>query len=114
MVREMTTAMLEAIGYTVLIAEMPAAAVRMCEEQDVTIDLLMTDVVMPGMNGPELRDKINAVRPGIKALFMSGYTSNVIVHHGVLDDELHFIQKPFTLKDLKHKVRSVLETDQQA
>jgi PAS domain S-box-containing protein len=111
MVRGMTTAMLEAIGYNILVAEMPADAVSICDGQDTPIDLLITDVVMPGMNGPELRDRIAAIRPGIKTLFMSGYTTNVIVHHGVLDDDMYFIQKPFTLKLLQQKVRNVLETD---
>jgi len=108
MVRGITKAMLEAIGYKVLVAGMPAEAVTMCEEQDVSIDLVVTDVVMPGMNGSELRDKIDAIRPGIKTLFMSGYTTNIIVHHGVLDDDINFIQKPFTLKLLQQKVRDVL------
>ena len=111
MVRGMTAAMLEAIGYTVLMARTPAEAVSMCEKQDIVIDLLMTDVVMPEMNGPELSDKIDAIRPGIKTLFMSGYTTNVIVHHGVLDEEMFFIQKPFTLKLLQQKVRSALGTE---
>ena len=71
----------------------------MCERQDTPIDLLITDVVMPGMSGPRLRDRIEAIRPGIKVLFMSGYTSNVIVHHGVLEEGVHFIQKPFSMND---------------
>jgi signal transduction histidine kinase/CheY-like chemotaxis protein len=108
MVRGMTTAMLETIGYTVLVAETPSDALSMCEKKDISIDLLITDVVMPEMNGNELRDRINAIRPGVKTLFMSGYTSNVIVHHGVLDEEMYFIQKPFTLKDLQKKVHNAL------
>ncbi len=113
MVREMITAMLKALGYKVLVALMPADAVSICEKQDTAIDLLMTDVVMPEMKGPELRDKINTVRPGIRTLFMSGYASNVIVQSGVLDEEMFFIQKPFTLKLLQQKLRSALETKRQ-
>jgi PAS domain S-box-containing protein len=109
MVRGMTTAMLERIGYTVLVAETPQEALLFCEKNDVPIDLLLTDVVMPGMNGTELRDRIEGIRPGIKVLFMSGYTSDVIGHHGVLDKGMHFVQKPFSLKGLARKVRDAIE-----
>ena len=114
MVREMTMTMLETLGYKVLVAETPADAVSTCEKQDIAIDLLLTDVVMPGMKGPELRNKINAIRPGIKTLFMSGYTANIIAQHGVLDEEIFFIQKPFSLKLLQKKVRRVFETEKPA
>jgi DNA-binding NtrC family response regulator len=83
-------------------------ALSLCEKKDTPIDLLLTDVVMPGMKGTELRDKIEALRPGIKVMFMSGYTSNVIVHHGVLQEGVHFIQKPFKINDLSRKVRDAL------
>ena len=108
MVRDMTTVMLEALGYTVLVAGSPEDAVRFCGKREEPIDLLMTDVVMPGMNGAELRDRIEAIRPGIKVLFMSGYTSKVIVHHGVLEEGVNFLQKPFTMKDLARMVRAVI------
>ncbi len=110
MVREMTTAMLETIGYKVLNAATPLEALSFCAKKDTLIDLLITDVVMPKMNGPELKNKIEAILPGIKVLFMSGYTSNVIVHHGVLEDGVHFIQKPFSMKDLARKVRDAMES----
>jgi PAS domain S-box-containing protein len=109
MVREMTTAMLETIGYKVVVAQSPQDALSLCAGQDTPIDLLLTDVVMPGMNGPELRDMIQAIRPGIKVLFMSGYTSNVIVYHGVLEEGVHFIQKPFNMNDLARKVHHAIE-----
>jgi len=109
MVRDMTTAMLEKIGYSVRVAETPQEALLFCENNDIPIDLLITDVVMPEMNGTELRDRIKAIRPGIKVLFMSGYTSNVIGHHGVLDKGVHFVQKPFGLKGLARKVRDAIK-----
>jgi PAS domain S-box-containing protein len=108
LVRGMTAAMLEEIGYTVLVAETPLHALSLCEKRDMAIDLLLTDVVMPGMNGTELRDKVQAIRPGIKVLFMSGYTSNVIVHHGVLEEGVRFIHKPFSMHDLAWKVRDAI------
>ena len=108
LVRGMTRAMLEQMGYTVRVAETPAHALALMEEDDSVVDLLMTDVVMPGMNGKELRDRIAAIRPGIKALFMSGYTANVIVQHGVLDEGVHFIQKPFSMNELAQKIRKAL------
>jgi PAS domain S-box-containing protein len=110
MVRGMTSAMLENIGYTVVAAESPLNALAICEKEDTDFDLLITDVVMPQMGGAELRDRIKAVRADIKVLFMSGYTSNVIVHHGVLEEGVHFVQKPFTLKDLAQKARDAIRS----
>ena len=69
----------------------------------------MTDVVMPEMNGRELARNLLALYPDLKRLFMSGYTANVIAHHGVLDEGVHFIQKPFSMKDLGGKLRKALE-----
>jgi two-component system, cell cycle sensor histidine kinase and response regulator CckA len=108
MVRRITTTMLEAIGYTVLAAETPQDALSLGEDRDRPIDLLITDVVMPGMSGPGLRDRMEAIRPGIKVLFMSGYTSNAIVHRGVLEEGVYFIQKPFSIKALAEKVRDAM------
>jgi len=73
------------------------------------IDVMLCDVNMPEMNGTELRDRIKAIRPGIKVLFMSGYSSDVIGHHGVLEKGVHFVQKPFGLKGLARKVRDAIE-----
>lgn len=108
MVRRMTAAMLTAIGYTVLVAETPMNALSISEKGDVPIDLLITDVVMPEMSGPELRNKMLVSRPEIKVLFMSGYTSNVIVDHGMLEEGVHFIQKPFSKNDLASKIHDVI------
>jgi two-component system, cell cycle sensor histidine kinase and response regulator CckA len=95
-------------GYTVLPAHSPGEAILLCEHSDQRIDLLLTDVVMPGMNGKELRDRIVQMRPGLKALFMSGYTADVVEHRGILHEGLAFLQKPFTPVKLARKVREVL------
>ena len=73
------------------------------------IDLLMTDVVMPEMNGRDLAGNLLSHYPDLKRLFMSGYTADVIAHHGVLDQGIHFIEKPFSMKELSGKVREVLD-----
>ena len=108
MVRVMTRAMLERIGYTVQAVSTPEAALAFFEGDGQPVDLLMTDVVMPVMNGKQLRDRIAAIRPDIRTLFMSGYTANVIVQHGVLDEGVHFIQKPFSMNHLARMVRKAL------
>ena len=106
----MVTMMLEKLGYDVIAAETPGEAIRLAHEHAGSIDLLMTDVVMPEMNGRDLAKNILPIYPDIKRLFMSGYTANVIAHHGVLDEGVHFIQKPFSSKDLGAKLRDVLES----
>jgi PAS domain S-box-containing protein len=108
MVRELTLLLLKTLGYSVLAANSPAHALSLCERKDLPIDLLMTDVVMPGMNGKELLKKANAIRPGIRVLFMSGYTANVIAHHGVLDESIKFIQKPFSIDELAQKIQNAI------
>ncbi|MFN2355874.1 MAG: ATP-binding protein, partial [Desulfopila sp.] len=105
----MATMMLERLGYVVIAAKTPGEATRLAHEHRGTIDLLMTDVVMPEMNGRDLAKNLIATYPGIKRLFMSGYTADVIAHHGVLDEGVHFIQKPFSSKDLGAKLREILE-----
>jgi PAS domain S-box-containing protein len=108
LVRAVTTAGLESIGYTPLVAASAQEALRICEQRGAQIRLIVTDVVMPGMTGTELRDRVNVLRPDIKVLFMSGYTSNVIVTHGVLQKGVHFIQKPFSIEELARKIMEVL------
>ncbi|MFO7748582.1 MAG: PAS domain S-box protein [Desulfobacteraceae bacterium] len=105
----MTRMMLEKKGYTVLSAATPAEALEKAKSHSGTIDLLMTDVVMPEMNGRDLSGKINDLYPDIRLLFMSGYTSNVIAHQGILDDGVAFIQKPFSMADMTVKVRKILD-----
>ena len=111
MILDIAKTMLELQGYTVLAAATPGEAVRLAREHAGEIHLLITDVVMPEMNGRELAKKLLSLYPGLKRLFMSGYTANVIAHHGVLDEGVHFMQKPFTLADLVVKVREALEID---
>ena len=106
----MTRMMLECKGYTVISAATPAEAIEKAKNHAGDINLLMTDVVMPEMNGRDLAGKITDLYPHIGLLFMSGYTSNVIAHHGVLDAGVAFIQKPFSMGDMTQKVRDVLDT----
>lgn len=97
------------LGYMVLPANNPEKAIKLAEEHKGTIHLLLTDVVMPGMNGRELSEKLQGLYPDINTLFMSGYTANVIAHRGVLEDGINFISKPFSKMDLAGKVRKVLD-----
>ena len=101
--------MLEKLGYPVLVAPTPGEALRLAQEHSGEIHLLMTDVVMPEMNGRDLAQRLLSLYPNLKRLFMSGYTANFIAHHGVLEEGVHFIQKPFSMRDLAAKVREVLE-----
>lgn len=99
--------MLEQAGYQVLAAADPAEALRLSQEYQGPIHLLFTDVVMPGMGGRELANRIQAQHPHLKVLFMSGYTENAVVHHGVLDSGIAFINKPFKYKTLIKKIREI-------
>jgi two-component system cell cycle sensor histidine kinase/response regulator CckA len=95
--------MLKKLGYQVLAAASPEAALRLAEERAGHIDLLVTDVVMPDMNGRDLADRLHTLYPNIKILFMSGYTNNVIVHRGVLDDGGEFHPETFFPKRSGHQ-----------
>jgi two-component system, cell cycle sensor histidine kinase and response regulator CckA len=110
MILEVATTMLTHLGYTVLVASKPEEAMRLAEEHSAGIKLLMTDVVMPGMNGREMAKNILSICPGLKCLFMSGYTADIIAHHGVLDEGVFFIQKPFSIDELAEKVREALDS----
>ncbi|PKN12224.1 MAG: hybrid sensor histidine kinase/response regulator [Deltaproteobacteria bacterium HGW-Deltaproteobacteria-4] len=106
---DIASEMLEMQGYTVLKADTPGEAIRLAREHVGEIQLLMTDVIMPEMNGRDLAKNLLSMYPHMKRLFMSGYTADVIATHGVLDDGVHFIQKPFSLPDMAAKVREVLD-----
>ncbi|MEI6205962.1 MAG: PAS domain S-box protein [Desulfuromonadales bacterium] len=106
MVRELAHDALLGYGFTVLAEEGPLQAIKISEGRH--IDLLVSDVIMPDMNGPALHKCLLETHPGLQVIYMSGYTNNVIAHHGVLDKGINFIQKPFTINDLARKVEAVL------
>jgi two-component system, cell cycle sensor histidine kinase and response regulator CckA len=108
-VRDLARHMLKRLGYSVLHASNGGEAFMVAEKYVGDIDLLMTDVVMPGMNGRELAERLLRLRPGMKVLYSSGYTENVIVHHGIVDKDLNFIGKPYSLHGLAAKLREVLD-----
>jgi CheY-like chemotaxis protein len=107
-VRTMTVEILTSLGYSVLEAADGQEALQTCKRYHGPIGLLFTDVVMPKMNGAELAQKVIRLRPEIKVLFMSGYTDDAVVRHGILQDDVHFLQKPVTPKALSQVLRKVL------
>jgi CheY-like chemotaxis protein len=107
-VRGYAAAALQAYGYQVMQAANAREALLVCERKGERIDLILTDVVMPGWSGRELSDWLKKLQPGIKVLFMSGYTDDTMVHHGILRKEAEFIQKPFGPGQLAMKVREML------
>jgi len=108
-VRALAHEALELSGYSMLEAATPADALRIAQEHSGVIHLLLTDVVMPGMNGRALADQMLAQRPNLKVLFMSGYPASAIGQHGILDPGTAFLQKPFTPGSLARKVGEVLD-----
>jgi two-component system cell cycle sensor histidine kinase/response regulator CckA len=108
-VREVTALLLESLGYQVLQVSNAADALNLMENTRVKIDLLFTDVIMPGMSGRELAEALRARDPGLKVLFQSGYTDDMVVRHGVLRSEVAFLQKPFTIDSLAKKIRDRLD-----
>jgi PAS domain S-box-containing protein len=109
MVREMATEILEECGYAVLQAKDGAEALLLAHQHKAQIHLMLTDVVMPRMSGRELAEELTPLRPNIKILYMSGYTDDAIVHHGVLEEGTAFIGKPFSMEALARKVRETLD-----
>ena len=107
-VRSLIRLALESAGYAVLETEDPESALVACTNHDGPIHLLLTDVVMPNMSGPVVAEKVANLRPGIKVLFMSGYTDDAVVRRGVLNSNKPFIQKPFSPAELRQKIREVL------
>ncbi len=106
---KITTKILEHLGYAVLPAAAPMEAIELAREYSNDIHLLITDVVMPEMNGWDLAENLLTIYPHLRSLFISGYTANVIAHHGILDEGVNFIQKPFSKQDLSVKVREALD-----
>lgn len=113
MIRNLVQKVLKTNGYTVLVAGDGSEAERVARAHVGTIDLLMTDVVLPGLNGREVARRLVAQRPGTKVLFLSGYTDDAIVHHGMLEPGVAFLQKPFPPAVLGRKVREVLDSPAQ-
>jgi two-component system, cell cycle sensor histidine kinase and response regulator CckA len=107
----LSKSILTELGYRVLTAETPEEALQKAKTYVAEIQLLITDVVMPGMNGRELAKLINSIKPELKCLFTSGYTANIIAHRGIINKGMHFLQKPFSMKDIGFKVREVLENE---
>lgn len=103
--------MLESMGYRVIATSSPVEAIELTSDHHPPIDLLITDVVMPEMNGRELAERIRKTRPGLRCLFMSGYTADVIADRGVIEEGYLFIEKPFSKKELAARIREVFETN---
>lgn len=108
-VRDLICTLLSDKGYNVLVAASPREALEQTSREQGHVDLLLTDVVLPEMSGHELSQKLRLDRPGMKVVYMSGYTENTIVHHGVLEEDVQFVAKPFTFEELLSKVRSTLD-----
>jgi len=108
-VRKMAALALGKKGYSVLVSRQAGEALNVCRERKEPIQLILTDVVMPQMSGPQLVESLRQVRQGFKVLYMSGYTDDAIDHHGVLEKGVNFIQKPFSIEGLAKKVREVLD-----
>jgi CheY-like chemotaxis protein len=102
-------AMLTKLGYRVLPARTPGEAIRLAEKHAGDIQLIITDMIMPEMNGRDLSDSLRVHHPDVKCLFMSGYTSDAVTQQDMLDPGMHLLKKPFTRKELGAKVRSVLD-----
>ncbi|HEX7083372.1 MAG TPA: PAS domain S-box protein [Gaiellaceae bacterium] len=108
-VRQLVAEILESSGYTVLQAADGPSALELLRRHSGPVDLLLTDVVMPGMSGPDVAKAVSSMRPGTQVLYTSGYTDSAIDHHGVLRPGIAFLQKPFSADDLTRKVRSLVE-----
>jgi len=105
---ELVETMLKQLGYRVLAANSPTEAIHIAEQHPESIDLMVSDVIMPELNGRDLANRIRALFPGLPVLYMSGYTANIITDRGFLDKDVCLIQKPFSKKELAVKVREAL------
>jgi hypothetical protein len=110
-VRELVRSMLVAQGYTVLAAELPRDVESLCEKHSGSIHLLLTDMILPGVSGREIANRVGLLRPKIKVLYMSGYTDDVLIQGHGFDETSAFLQKPFSQAGLATKVRAVLDAD---
>jgi two-component system, cell cycle sensor histidine kinase and response regulator CckA len=110
-VREVAEAILKELGYNVMVAKNGMEALAVIENSTGNIELLITDIVMPGMNGRELAEHILGTHPEIRVLYTSGYTEDVIVHHGVIEEHINFLGKPYTLQTLGMKIREILDSN---
>jgi CheY-like chemotaxis protein len=108
LVRNFACEVLDSLGYVTLAAKDPEEALHISETHDTTIQLLLSDVVLPIMDGRSLFARLQEERPDLRVLYMSGYTDDAIVHHGVLDSSVHFLQKPFSTTSLARKVSEAL------
>jgi two-component system cell cycle sensor histidine kinase/response regulator CckA len=109
--REVAVKFLRSAGYSVLESGDPEKALEIARTHNGEIHLLLTDVVLPKMSGRVVAEKLREIRPETKVLFVSGYTDDVIVRHGILDENIAFLQKPYSRKDLTFKIRTVLESE---
>jgi two-component system, cell cycle sensor histidine kinase and response regulator CckA len=100
--------LLRSRGYSVIVADSGAKALELMRERSSPVDVVVTDVIMPGMNGRDLVAKLRETTPGLPALFMSGYPSEIVAKHGVLDPGLTFVEKPFRGEQIARKIREVL------
>jgi CheY-like chemotaxis protein len=110
MVRQVTNSYLEQLGYKVIPVSTPHAGIETCKNEALQIDVILTDVIMPGMSGKEMVDCINTIRPGVKVLFMSGYTSDLLAKRGVVEEGMHLIQKPFDMNSLYCKLQETISS----
>jgi CheY-like chemotaxis protein len=107
-VRSVVADILRRDGYHVLAVADPSEALQLAREREQGIDLLVTDIIMPGMNGRELRDELTRRRPALPALFVSGYSEDVVSEQGALDEDVALLHKPFSVDELRERVRAVL------
>jgi len=111
--RRLIARTLESAGYNVLTAATGDEALRLLEQYENPVHLMVTDVVMPGMSGRVLAERLERIRPGMKVLYMSGYTDDVIVRHGISEEKMPFVSKPFGTMDLLRRIREVLDVPAQ-
>ncbi|MBJ6749218.1 ATP-binding protein [Geomonas anaerohicana] len=108
MLMRIASKLLQQLGYTVIQAQSPQAAISICEQPGQAIDLILTDVIMPEMNGKEMVDRIKGVRPDLKVIFMSGYTADIVAHRGIVEAGMNYVQKPLELHRLREEIGRVL------